>query len=226
VSRLSYPKAGEPRPAALPPETRTVGQLVAETIQLYGRHFFASLLLGAPAAVIVALDSSLDGAARAAAVLAVGAPLSAAALVQAVLIAQPARPARGTLLAALAAGTVVFLPALVARLVVFPGIYLLALAWIAATVFAVPALLVEGLPFRRAWPRSLRLARADAVHALGGLATLTIAIVLTGLMLTFLLRGFSDQSLRLAAILALLVCTPLFFLGSALLYVDQAARVE
>jgi hypothetical protein len=226
VSRLTYPKAGEPRPAALPPETRTVGQLVAEAIQLYGRRFAASLLLGVPAAAVVALGSTLHGTARAAAVLAVGAPLSSAALVRAVLIVHPSHPPRRTMLSALAAGLVVFVPALVARVVVFPGIYLLALAWIAATAFVVPALLVEGVGLRRAWPRSLRLASADAAHAVGGLATLTIAIVLTGLMLTFLLRGFSDQSLRLAAILALLVCTPLFFLGAALLYVDQAARVK
>jgi hypothetical protein len=226
VSRLTYPKAGEPRPAALPPATRTVGQLVAESIQLYGRRFRAAILLGVPAAAIGAIGSSLDGAAQLATVLAVGAPLSAAALVYAVLIVHPGKPSRAALLSALAAGVVVFVPALVARVVVFPGIYLLALAWIAATLFAVPAILVEGLSLPRALSRSLRLARADAVHALGSLATLTLLILLTALMLTFLLRGFSDQSLRLATLLALVVCTPLFFLGSALLYVDQAARVK
>jgi hypothetical protein len=138
----------------------------------------------------------------------------------------PGNPPRRAVLRAFGAGLVVFVPALVARVVVFPGIYLVALAWIAATAFVVPVVLVEEIGLRRAWSRSLRLARADAVHALGSLATLTIAIVLTGLMLTFLLRGFSDQSLRVAAILGLLVCTPLFFLGTALLYVDQAARVK
>ena len=30
----------EPLPPPLPPETRTVGQLVAETLKLYGRHFW------------------------------------------------------------------------------------------------------------------------------------------------------------------------------------------
>ena len=33
-------------PAPLPPETRTVGQLVAETLQLYGAAFWPSLALG------------------------------------------------------------------------------------------------------------------------------------------------------------------------------------
>src|SRR5437764_10379925 len=41
-------------PPPLPPGTRTVGQLVAETIRFYGKHFWRSLLLGiGPAAVTV-----------------------------------------------------------------------------------------------------------------------------------------------------------------------------
>ena len=226
MSRLSYPRTDEARPAALPPERRTVGQLVAESIQLYGRRFWPSLALGIPAAVIVALGSWLHGGVRLAAVLVAGSALSSAALVGAVAIAHPRPRERAALAAAFGAGLVVFTPALLAWLVVFPGIYLLALAWIGATLFAVPALLVEGAPLRGALRRSLQLARADAVHVLGGLATFTIAIVLTALVLTFLLRGFGDQGLRWAAMLALLVVTPLFFLGAALLYTDQAARVK
>jgi hypothetical protein len=226
VSRLSYPSAGEARPAALPPERRTVGQLVAESIQLYGRRFWPSLALGVPAAAIVALGAWLGGAAEVAAVLVGGSALSSAALVGAVAIAHPAPRARASLATAFAVGLAVFAPALVARLVVFPGIYPVALAWLAATMLAVPALLVEGTSVPASFRRSLQLARADAVHVVGGLATLTVAIVLTALVLTFLLRGFADQELRLAAMLALLVVTPLFFLGAALLYVDQAARVK
>ena len=37
---------GEPTPAALPPERRTVGQLVAESIRSYGSHFARALPLG------------------------------------------------------------------------------------------------------------------------------------------------------------------------------------
>ena len=63
-----------------------------------------------------------------------------------------------------------------------------------------------------------------ARRALGSLATLVITIVLTGLVLFFLIQSFGDQALHVAAFLAFLVLTPLFFLGAALLYVDQAAR--
>src|SRR5438552_8232166 len=42
-------------PPPLPPGSRTIGQLVAETIRFYGKHFWRSLLLGVgPAAVTVA----------------------------------------------------------------------------------------------------------------------------------------------------------------------------
>jgi hypothetical protein len=225
VARLSYPRQAGPRPDALPPAERTVGQVVAESIRLYGRSFFPSLALGIPAAAIVALAAWTTGAAQIVGILAAGSALSAGALVRAVRIAYPDAPSAG-LGPAFGVGLVAFLPALLARLVVFPGIYLVALAWLAATVFAVPAVLVEGAPLRTALSRSARLARADAVHALGALATLTIAIVLSALVLTFLLRGFGDQGIRVAALLALLVVTPLFFLGIAVLYADQAARSD
>ncbi len=216
----------ESRPAALPPAERTVGQVVAESIRLYGDRFLASLALGIPAAAIVALAVWVHGPAQAASVLGAGSVLSAGALVRAVRLAYPEARDSRALGAAFAAGLVAFAPALLARLVVFPGIYLLALAWLAATVLAVPAILVEGASLRTAFGRALRLARADLVHALGALATLTIVIVLSALVLTFLLRGFGSQGIRIAALLALLVVTPLFFLGAAVLYADQAARVR
>jgi hypothetical protein len=224
VARPSYPRHAGPTPAALPPAERTVGQVVAESIKLYGARFFPGLSLGVPAAAIVALAAWVHGPAQVAAIVVVGAVLSAAALVRAVRLAYP--DAGDRVGPALAAGLVAFAPALAARVFVFPGIYLLALAWLGATLFAVPAVLVEGLPLRRALGRSLRLMRADPVHAVGALATLTIVILLTALVLTFLLRGFGDQGIRVAALIALLVLTPLFFLGSAVLYADQAARVR
>jgi hypothetical protein len=54
----------EPRPPALPPESRTVGQLVAESIQLYRRRFWPSLALGLPIAVIDTTMPEFDGRAQ------------------------------------------------------------------------------------------------------------------------------------------------------------------
>ena len=223
---MTYPRQAGPRPAALPPERRTIGQVVAESIRFYGARFFPSLALGTPAAAMVALGSWLPGTGRTAAVLAVGALLCAAALVAAVRLVHPAARASRALPSAVAAGLVVFLPVLLARIVVFQGIYLLALAWLTVSVFAVPAVLVEGSSLPGSLRRSLALARAGVGHAAGALLTLLVTIVLTALVLTFLLRGFSDQSLRVAALVALLVVSPLFFLGAAILYEDQAARAR
>src|SRR5919204_450085 len=41
-------------PPPLPPETRTVGQVVAEAIRLYGARFWPSLALGIGPALLVA----------------------------------------------------------------------------------------------------------------------------------------------------------------------------
>jgi hypothetical protein len=201
-----------------------VGQVVAEAIRLYGQSFLSALVLGLPAAAIVGLAAWAPEPERTACVIVVGSALSAWALGRAVRLTYP--EANDAAAAALAVGVVAFLPAVLVRVVVFPGIYPLALLWLAATIFAVPAVLVEGMSVRRALARSVRLARADAVHALGGIVTLLITNALTAYVLTFLLRGFGDQGIRVATLLALLVVTPLFFLGAAVLYSDQAARVR
>src|SRR5919201_1921656 len=127
---------------------------------------------------------------------------------------------------ALAVGYLAFLPVCVARLWIFPGIYLVALAWLALVGLAVPAALVERRGYADSLRRGIELARADYAHALGSLATLAITIFLTGLVVFFSLREGSGQALRVAAVLALLVLAPVFVLGAAVLYVDQAARVE
>ncbi|MGL6278746.1 MAG: hypothetical protein ACRC50_04225, partial [Gaiella sp.] len=51
MARPRYPKHAGPPPPALPPEVRTVGQVVAETIKLYGANFWLVLPLGLPLAV-------------------------------------------------------------------------------------------------------------------------------------------------------------------------------
>src|SRR5882757_3568835 len=63
VARMSYPRAGEPRPAALPPGERTIGQLVAESIRLYGSRFWAVIPLGVPLAAehVAGLHQSSNG---------------------------------------------------------------------------------------------------------------------------------------------------------------------
>jgi hypothetical protein len=83
---------------------------------------------------------------------------------------------------------------------------------------------VEGLPLRRVFRRSIELARADVVHAVGGIATFVLVFGLTRWMLILLLHNQSGIADRAAVFLADVVISPILFLGPALLYVDQAAR--
>ena len=212
-------------PPPLPPETRTVGQLVAESIRLYGARFWPSLALGIGPALVGVAAAELDGVARVVVVIGVGPLVLAASYAGAVALVRPI--GRGRYVGvALAAGYLAFLPVCVSRLWIFPGIYLVALAWLALVGLAVPAALVERRGYADALRRGVQLARADYVHALGSLATLAITIFLTGLVIFFSLREGSGQALRIAAVLAFVVLAPLFVLGAAVLYVDQAARVE
>jgi hypothetical protein len=213
-------------PPPLPPGERTVGQLVAETIRLYGRRFWRSLALGVGPAVLAVLSAGLSGWPKAALTLAVGPFVLGGSLVGATLLAAGGDRRVPSLARALVAALLAFAPVVASRLVVFPGVYLLALAWFALTALAVPAVLVEGRSVPDAIRRGFALARADLVHALGAVATLVIVVILTSLVLFFLLASVGEQALPYAAFLTLLVLSPLFFLGAALLYFDQAARVR
>ena len=79
---------------------------------------------------------------------------------------------------------------------------------------------------RAALPRAWQLSRADFVHAVGSLFTLAVVVILSQSVLLFILRGFGDADRSTALFLASVVLSPLLFVGTALLYVDQAARVE
>jgi hypothetical protein len=110
---------------------------------------------------------------------------------------------------------------LLAQLLVLPAVaYLAFFGWV------VPAALVERAGFGESFRRSVQLARADFVHAAGGLATLVIVFYVVRLMLAFLLRSGAESTERAAALLADLVLSPMLFVGSAILYVDQAARLR
>ena len=203
-------------PAALPPGERTVGQLVAETIRAYGAKFWRALPLGLPFAVATQIGLGHSVNLQTLALVAL-APLIALAFVVACRLVVGGRVTPTSYVVAL----LVFLPVpFLARAYVLP-----ALAWLALFGLGVPAAMTEGLGFREALARGRRLAGADYVHALGSLCALTVVVVLSELTLIALLRTQGDNGARAAHLLADLVLTPLLYLGGALLYVDQAARV-
>ena len=197
---------------------------MAEAIRLYGRQFWRSLALGVAPAAFVLGSVALDGDARVAFTVVAGPVLLSGTYALACVLA--AARGRERLLVAIAVGLPAFVPFALARVVVFPGIYLLAFAWFALVGLAVPVVLLERRDPLSAYRRAFELARADFVHALGSIAALAIVIVVSLFVLFFLLAGFGDQTLPVAAFLAIVVLSPLFFLGAALLYFDQAARAE
>lgn len=222
MARLTYPRAGEPRPAALPPGERTVGQLVAESVRFYGENFVRCLVLGVPPAVLAVITANVSK--RLEFVLAptvYGALLSVSLILACVLLFDRRPPAR-RLIAAGVAGWIVFVPVpFLALAFVLP-----ALMWLAAFGLVVPVLVAEDLSPRESFRRAWQLARADYVHAVGSLATLAIVVGLTQIMLIFILRGAGNAAIDVAVVLANIVVSPLLFIGTAFLYVDQAARVK
>lgn len=211
----------EQLPPPLPPETRTVGQLVAETLKLYGRHVWLALAIGLAPAVLDLVATELTRREALVFVPLAGGPVLTAAFIAASVAALDAKPGRRALVTAFLAGVLVFLPfPFLASVFILPG-----LVWLAFVGLAVPAAVAEGTGFGASLRRGVELGRADFVHALGSLAALAIIVFLTRAMLFILLKGFGESTERAASFLADLVVSPLLFLGAALLYVDQAARV-
>lgn len=219
--RPRYPKERVPLPPPLPPETRTVGQVVAESIKRYQANVWQSLALGLSIAAINQVSAGHQTFVQVV-VLALGAPLMAASYVGASAIVAETRPAGADIVRAVAIGTVVFVPAaFMTLLYVLPAV-----AWLAFVGLVVPVIVIERLGVVDALRRATVLGRADYAHALGSLATLAILFGLVKLMLALLLRDLGDSGERVALGLADLVVSPLLFLGAALLYYDQAARVK
>jgi len=220
MARPRYPKSSGPLPPVLSPSTRTVGQLVAETLKLYGDRFYLALPLGLVIALADQASFGLDMAGRIV-VLVVAAPFLSAAYAAASALVAKRRPARSTWALAVGVGTAVFVPAAF----LFPWFALAAIVVLALFGNAVPATVIETLKPIGAVRRSIEVARADLVHAFGGLATLVLMFGLGRLAMGFLLRQQADNTLRVAIFVADTVLGPILFLGGALLYVDLAARV-
>jgi len=237
------PRRQEPLPPPLPPEERSVGQLVAETIRFYQHHFFQTIPLGLSVAALTQLTvafgdhrkepyghppsrdfdtahSILGGGVEVTILL--GALLLTASYIVAIVLVTGRRPQGRAIATAYGLGVLVFLPVpLLAQLLVLPAVaYLAFFGWV------VPAALVERTGIGSSFRRAAQLARVDYIHAAGGLATLVIVFYVVRLMLAFLLRSGGESTERVAALLADLVLSPMLFVGSAILYLDQAARVR
>jgi hypothetical protein len=209
-------------PPPLPPETRTIGQLIGEAMRAYGNRFWAALAIGVPVAVVNALVVAIPGGVGKAAVAAGGGLLLSLSYVGAcaIVLERPLRTRAA--LVAYAIGVLVFIPfPFLAAVFVLP-----ALVWLSFVGLSVPAAFAERLGVRAALGRGIELARADFVHVLGGLAALALVVFLTQVALSIVLIELADNTRLAAAILASIVVSPLAFIGAVLLYVDQEARLR
>jgi hypothetical protein len=205
----------EPLPPPLPPERRTVGQLVAESIQAYRGDFWRCLPLGLPLAVADQL-SVHETALVQSLIYWVTTPLFAAAYIWACRIVLGARQTRTAVVLAL----VIWLPfPLLRAFYILPG-----LAWLALMGLAVPVAMVERAGFRAALIRGRQLALSGYAHALGSLSALVVVVGIAANVLSALLHSQGDAGQRVAVFASELVLSPLLYLGGALLYTDQAAR--
>jgi hypothetical protein len=221
-------------PPSPPPAERTVGQVIAETIRLYGDRFWPSITLGLGPAVLFAIVQPLPGVLQLPVAAGAGSVLMTASFIGACLIAGGPAPKQaiwnGFIVGFLIWPTVALLPLLFAASgsiwITLIGPFLPILLWLAYVGLSVPAAVIERLDYRHALARGIELAKADYVHVLGTLVTLVITYHLTGGVLFLLLHGSSKLELGIAGFVATLVISPMIFLGSALVYFDQAARLD
>ena len=220
MARPRHPAKSEPLPAPLPPSSRTVGQVVAQAIDLYRSNLAWALALGLPVALV---DQVIGGQSLAGRIvlLAAASPLFSLAYAAAAALRQGERPPLATWVVALVVGIVTFLPAAF----FFGWFVIAAILWLGLVGHAVPAAMAERLGPLAALRRTIELARADYVHAAGSFATLALLFGLTRLALGLLLQSQADATVRVAIFLADVVISPLLFLGAAIVYVDLAARV-
>jgi hypothetical protein len=209
-----------------------LSELLAETVRLYGQRFVSALGLGLPVAgafvATLYTDAALD-------VVIVSIAFTAT-------YAAAARFAAGDGIGEAWAQTLLHLPTLIVLTVIVAvpfalavgQLYLLlvAVAWLGLTGFSIPVTMLEREPDNQSWferlsfslYRSVSLARAELLHAVGVVAALVIVYVVLGIVLAATLAGFADNGQTVAVAIAQVVLAPLFFLGLSVLYFEQRAR--
>jgi hypothetical protein len=210
----------------------SLGELLAETVRLYGERFWAALSLG------VVYTAAVAGAA----VIHEALYYLVAAFMVAAAYAGAARLAAGDSFAEAWAQVALRLPVvLVLALVVglpfvlatsYLVFFLIAAAWIGLTGFAIPVAMLErenekasfAARIAYALERAITLARTELLHAAGVAAALVCVNLLLGIVLAGALAGYGENSETIAGLLAQLVLVPFFFFGLSILYFEQKAR--
>jgi hypothetical protein len=196
-----------------------LGELLAETVRLYGERLWAAAGIGAFLGGAVLVAGILGELVLVIAVIALGDPAGEAWAQVGV---------RAPVLAPLM--IIVSLPFVLG--VVDALILFFSVAWLAFVGLAIPVAMIERAPEGTSWfgqigfalTRATDLARPEFLHVLGVSAALTVIYALFGPFLGLLLTGFADNGSLAAHVMANGVLGPFFFLGLSLLYFEQRSR--
>ena len=209
-----------------------LGEVIAETIRVYGDRFRAAIGLGLVFGVVfVAVGFVPELIAIPLLALAMTAAWAAATRL---VVGDGFGEAWGQVAVRAPALLVFTLVASLPFAVAVSQLVLIvfAVAWLALTGFAIPVAVAERPPDGRSFlhrlgfglQRSIELARVEYFHAVGVIAALVIAYLVFGFLLGALLVGFAENGGLAAVALVQVVLAPFFFLGLAVLYFDQRAR--
>jgi hypothetical protein len=208
-----------------------LGEVLAETVRLYGERIWTSVGLGLFVALTLLLGAATGHFAGFVAVFSLA--FTAAWAVAARLVAGD-RFGEAWAQVALRAPVLLVLTFIVsvpfALSRIDPLLLLLAVFWLGLTGFAIPVAMLEredGGWHRQlgfVLQRSVTLARAEYLHAVGIAAALVIVYILFGQILLQALLGFADNGRLASTVLVEIVLAPFFFIGLSVLYFEQSAR--
>jgi hypothetical protein len=209
-----------------------LGEVLAETVRLYGERVWAAFGVGALLAgaylVSLATPAALD--------------VVVLALAFTTCFAASARVAAGDSFAEALGQAGVRLPVLLVLTIIVSVpfalavaqlfLLLLAVAWLAFSAFSIPVAMLERERGEPGWFgrlsfalwRSVALARAEYLHAAGVTAALVVIYAVFGVVLAGAFRTFADNEPAVAIALTNLVLAPFFFFGLSVLYFEQKAR--
>lgn len=210
-----------------------LGELLAETVRLYGERIWAMAAIGAFLAGAIVAVGVVDHLLVAIVVVAPAFTVCYAVAAR-IALGDPAAEAwaqvglRAPVLAPLM--IIVSLPYVLGIVDVL--ILFFSVAWLSFVGLAIPVAMIERSPEPTSWfghigfavTRATELARVEYLHVLGICAALTVIYALFGPVLGVLLTGFADNGGLAARALSNGVLGPFFFLGLSVLYFDQRAR--
>jgi hypothetical protein len=210
-----------------------LGEVLAEAIRLYGARPWAALGVGAFVGAMLLVGALTGQSAGFIATISIAFTLA---------FGVSARLVSGDGFREAWAQTILRSPVLLPLTVVValpftlgridPVLLVFAVAWLAVSGFSIPVAMLERSPAGDGWferlgfalQRSLNLARAEYLHALGVAAALVLIYYFFGVLLGAVLTGFADNGGLAATTLVQVVLAPFFFLGLCVLYFEQKAR--